>query len=45
MTNTFDNPFIVLIVSLVAQWGAAYAGDIVAQRGPLQTDVREDFIR
>jgi hypothetical protein len=44
MTNTLDNPFNVLIVSLIAQWVAAYAGDIVGKRGPLQADVREEFI-
>ena len=43
MSNTFDNPFIVLIVSLIAQWLAAYAGDFVGKKGPLQADMREDF--
>jgi hypothetical protein len=43
MSSAFDNPFIVLIASLVAQWLAAYVGDFVGKRGPLKADVRVDF--
>jgi hypothetical protein len=43
MSNAFDNPFIVLIMSLIAQWLAAYAGDFVGKEWPLQADMREDF--
>src|SRR5215510_1242841 len=43
MSNSFDNPFIVLVVALVAQWIAAYAGDFFHKRAPLNADKREDF--
>ena len=39
-----DNPFIVLAVALVAQWGAACAGDFLRKaRGDLGPDDSEDF--
>ena len=31
--GTFDNPFIVFVTALVAQWVAAYAG-ASSERGP-----------
>ena len=43
MSNSFDNPFIVLVVALVAQWIAACAGDFFHKRAPLNADEREDF--
>ena len=39
-----DNPFIVLAVALVAQWGAACAGDLLRKAGRgLEPGAREDF--
>src|SRR6516165_138494 len=43
MINIFDHPFIVFLVSLLAQWGAAYTGDLLRRRRPLGTKEREDF--
>jgi hypothetical protein len=43
MINIFDHPFIVFLVSLLAQWGAAYVGDRLRRRRPLGTKEREDF--
>jgi hypothetical protein len=43
MSSTLDNPFIVLTVSLVAQWLAAHAGDYIRKKGPLTADERENF--
>ena len=43
MINIFDHPFIVFLVSLLAQSGAAYVGDLLRRRRPLGTKQREDF--
>jgi len=44
MSSIFDSPFLVFIVSLIAQWFAAYAGDVLRRRrGAVSEDEREDF--
>ena len=44
MTWTVDNPFIVFGVSLVAQWCAAYAGDVLRRSvRPVPSEERDDF--
>ena len=41
---TFDSPFVVLAVTLLAQWLAAYAGDILRKKmRPLREEERADF--
>ena len=41
---TFDSPFVVLAVTLLAQWFAAYAGDVLRKKmRPLREEEREDF--
>jgi hypothetical protein len=42
--TTFDNPFVVFVVALVAQWAAAYAGDLIRKRvRPFKQGERDDF--
>jgi len=44
MSSILDSPFIVFIVSLIAQWLAAYVGDFLRSRGgAVREDEREDF--
>jgi hypothetical protein len=39
-----DNPFAVFAIALVAQWGAAFVGDLLRRRiRPHKKDEREDF--
>jgi len=39
-----DNPYAVFAIALVAQWGAAFVGDVLRRRiRPLKKDEREDF--
>ena len=41
---TFDTPFVVLAVTLLAQWLAAYAGDVLRKKmRPLREEERADF--
>jgi hypothetical protein len=40
----FDSPFVVLAVTLLAQWLAAYAGDVLRKKmRPLREEERADF--
>ena len=42
--DAFDSPFVVLVISLVAQWLAAYAGDVLRKKmRPLKEEERADF--
>src|SRR5262245_7311459 len=42
--DAFDTPFVALAVILLAQWLAAYAGDLFRRRvRPLKEEEREDF--
>ena len=42
--GTFDSPFVVFVVALVAQWAAAYAGDLIRKRvRPFKQGERDDF--
>ena len=44
MSAIIDNPFIIFSIVLVAQWCAAYLGDLVRTRvRPVELDEREDF--
>jgi hypothetical protein len=44
MSSILDSPLIVFIVSLIAQWLAAYAGDFLrGQSRPVRKDEREDL--
>src|SRR5215471_16267189 len=43
MTRIIDHPSIVFLVSLFAQWGAAYAGDVFRRWRPIGKNEREDF--
>ena len=44
MNPIIDNPFAVFAIALVAQWGAAFVGDLLRRRiRPLKKDEREDF--
>lgn len=44
MGNVFDNPFLVFIVSLPAQWLAAYCGVLLQRRRrPVRKDEHEDL--
>lgn len=39
-----DNPFVVLCIALLVQWGAAYAGDFLGKRiRPVEAKEREDL--
>ena len=42
--DILEHPFLVFMISLTAQWLAAYAGDFLRSRGnALGVDDREDF--
>jgi len=44
MTKLLDSPFAVLVIALLAQWCAAYAGDLARRKWrPLGKVEREDF--
>ena len=43
MSKILDHPFILFLVFLLAQWGAAYLGDFFRRWRPLKKDEREDF--
>ena len=44
MNPIIDNPYAVFAIALVAQWGAAFVGDVLRRRiRPLKKDEREDF--
>ena len=44
MSSILDSPLIVFIVSLIAQWLAAYGGDLLrGQKRPVRQDEREDL--
>jgi len=43
MSSILDSPIIVFIVSLIAQWLAAYVGDFSGRGRPIRTDEREDL--
>jgi len=43
MIKIFDHPFILFLVFLFAQWGAAYLGDLFRRMRPPKKDEREDF--
>ena len=43
MIRILDHPFLVFILALLAQWGAAYVGKLLRRRRPLETKEREDF--
>ncbi len=44
MTLFFDHPFLLFLVAVVVQWGAAYAGDVIRRRGAGPTEDKwEDF--
>jgi len=43
MIRIIDHPSIVFLVSLFAQWGAAYAGDVFRRWRPIGKNEREDF--
>jgi len=44
MTLIIDNPFVVFGVSLFAQWGAAYVGDLLRRTvRPITSEERHDF--
>jgi hypothetical protein len=44
MGALIDNPFAVFTVAVVAQWGAAFVGDLLRRRlRPIKKDERDDF--
>ena len=43
MIRIIDHPSIVFVVSLLAQWGAAYTGDVFRRWRPIGKNEREDF--
>jgi hypothetical protein len=44
MIRIVDSPFLVFIVSLLAQWGAAYLGDLLRRTvKPVTTEARTDL--
>src|SRR6516165_8787122 len=43
MIRILDHPSIVFLVSLLAQWGAAYTGDVFRRWRPIGKNEREDF--
>ena len=44
MSTLIDNPFAVFAIAVIAQWGAAFVGDLLRRSlRPLKKDEREDF--
>src|SRR6516162_7451635 len=43
MIRILDHPSLVFLVSLFAQWGAAYTGDVFRRWRPIGKNEREDF--
>jgi hypothetical protein len=43
MIQIFDHPFLVFVVALLAQLGAAYVGELLRRRRPPGTKERDDF--
>lgn len=44
MGTLIDNPFAVFAIAVIAQWGAAFAGDLLRRTlRPLKKEEREDF--
>src|SRR5215475_9063293 len=43
MIRIIDHPSIVFLVSLFAQWGAAFTGDVFRRWRPIGKNEREDF--
>ncbi len=44
MSTLIDNPFAVFAIAVLAQWGAAFAGDLLRRTlRPLKKEEREDF--
>jgi hypothetical protein len=44
MSLLFDHPFLLLLLAVAVQWGAAYVGDVVRRRGATPTEDKwEDF--
>src|SRR5262249_47617192 len=44
MSALIDNPFAVFAIALIAQWAAAFLGDVLRRRlRPLKKDERDDF--
>lgn len=44
MTKVLDHPFLLFLVTIAVQWGAAYAGDFIRRRGATPgEDKRADF--
>jgi hypothetical protein len=44
MSLFIDHPFLLFLVAVAVQWGAAYAGDLIRRRGTGQTEDKwEDF--
>ena len=44
MIRILDSPFLVFIVSLLAQWSAAYVGDVLRRTvEPVKTEARADL--
>ncbi len=44
MSKIIDNPFAVFAIAVLAQWGAAFAGDVLrTSLRPLKKDERDDF--
>jgi hypothetical protein len=43
MIRILDHPSLVFLVSLLAQWGAAYTGDVFRRWRPIGKNEREDF--
>ena len=44
MIRILDSPFLVFIVSLLAQWSAAYVGDVLRRTvKPVKTEARADL--
>ena len=44
MSKIIDNPFAVFAIAVLAQWGAAFAGDLLRRTlRPLKKDERDDF--
>jgi hypothetical protein len=44
MGALIDNPFAVFAIAVIAQWGAAFIGDLLRRSfRPLKKDERDDF--